>query len=479
MSWLTIYNIVEWSLRLVMVPVILRRRFQSSTALAWLSVIFLLPVVGVVFYFLIGGQWLGRRRLRLHQRVVEMMSTDQRADYLNDLAVRREMDPALMPVILQAQRISGLPILGGNDVELIGDTNALIDRMVADIDAAEHHVHMLYYIFSPDRKDRRIVDALIRAGRRGVTCRLLADAAGSRRFFGRWQRSAVWSLRGAGVRVHRMLPASLLRRRFYRLDLRNHRKLTVVDGRVAYTGSHNIVADRYGNRWAGRWIDMSGRFVGPVVTQLQTVFLEDWTYETAEEPDDEYIFAPLRPAGTVVAQAVPTGPTRESETLLRVILAAINAARERIVITSPYLVPDEPTIQALAMAVDRGVDVKLVVPKRSDHPLVSAAGRAYFERLLESGVHIYLYGAGMLHAKTLTVDNAFALLGSSNLDIRSFYLNFELNVLLYGPEVTRRLRAVQLSYTAEASAIDLDAWSKRPHLRRFVDSAASLLSPLL
>ena len=477
MSILFVYNFLEWIVRLAMVPIILRRRYDSSTALAWLSVIFFIPFVGLVAYLFIGENRLARRRLRLHKRFLRSIRSPKQAPHLHEQIVRPTADPAWTPVILQAQRITGMPIIGGNHVELLPDSVEMINRLVADIDRAQHHVHLLFYIFRTDQTGQRVADALTRAAGRGVTCRVLADAAGSRDFFSR--KGLARSLRSQGVEVLRMLPAALLRRKLARLDLRNHRKLAVIDGATAYTGSQNIVDAAYGHRKAGHWIDLTGRFIGPIVGQLQTVFLDDWEFETRCKIDSPHLFPPVEARGDIAAQAVPTGPTQQSVELIRVIVAAINAARNRIVITSPYLVPDEPTLLALSMAADRGVRVELVVPRHSDHPLVSAAGRAYFGRLLSAGVHIYQHDGGMLHAKTMTVDDAFALLGSSNLDIRSFYLNFELNVLLYGPAITRQLRDAQMNYVAEASCVDPYLWQQRSAGKQFVENAAALLSPLL
>lgn len=479
MSWIFFYSLFEWTIRVAMVPMILRRRFAPATSLAWLSIIFFLPLAGVVLYALIGMPRLGRRRVRQHQEVVHMIRSGQRLAFLSDKVVRPEVDPALRPVILQAEHLGGMPILGGNDVELLARTDQTIDRLVTDIERAQHHVHLLYYIFAPDETGHRVAQALIAAASRGVTCRLLADAVGSRALFGLMHRPLVARLRQHGVHVARMLPASPLRRGLARLDLRNHRKLAVIDGLVAYAGSQNIVNPAHGHRRAGSWLDMTGRFTGPVVGQLQAVFLEDWVFETDQRIQGPNGFPSLDPTGVIAAQAVPTGPDERSEAMSRITLAAINAAQREIIITTPYLVPDEPTMVALSMAAGRGVTVSLVVPHRSDHPLVSAAGRAYYGPLLDAGVHLFEVHGGLLHAKTATVDNAFALLGSSNLDIRSFYLNYEISVLLYGPQVTQRVRDVQTRYLADARPVDREQWQRRPHVRQFIEAAASLLSPLL
>lgn len=474
MTWLLFITITEWVIRIGMVPVVLRRRFQPVTSLAWLTLIFFLPLAGLVVYLLVGVSYLGRRRARTHRQVVGGSPLPERLARM--YRERPEVLPEQRTMIIQAEQISGNPILGGNRVQMISDTGELVKSLVADIDAAEHHAHLLFYIFWPDAVGMRVIEALKRAAQRGVTCRLIADATGSRPLF---RSAAVGEMRQAGVEVIAALPAAPWRRKLARLDLRNHRKIAVIDGHCAYTGSHNIVVEDYGNKRAGRWVDLGARLTGPVVAQLQIAFLDDWAFETGRRLDDDALYPDLDSVGHVPAQVVPTGPSHEAETFRWVLLAALNSAQSRIILTTPYLIPDEPTVLALAMAADRGVEVDVVVPRRSDHPLVEAAGRWYYEQLLEHGIKLHLYRDGMLHAKTITVDDAFALLGSANLDIRSFYLNFEINVLLYGPEITAQLRFAQRQYLAASDPLHLNEWRNRPLLRQYVESAAALFSPIL
>ena len=474
--WLIDITIIEWLIRVGMTVVILRRRFTPSNAMAWLILIYFLPEVGLVVYWLVGVNHLSKRRARSHGRAVAQSRARMDVDRLSRYAARPAVDPQQQNMILQAERISGNPIIAGNDVELLSDADTLTDRLTTDIDASEHHAHLLYFIFRPDAIGQRVSDALIRAAKRGVACRLLADAAGSRTFFHSKMHRA---LTDQGVQVVDMLPAAPWRRKLSRLDLRNHRKVAVVDGRCAYAGSHNIVVEDYGHRTAGQWVDLSGRFTGPVVAQFQQLFLEDWAFDTDQNLAGEDLFPLLEPTGEIAAQLVPTGPNNEGESFRRVLIAALAAAHRHIIMTTPYLVLDEPTLIALSMASGRGVQVDLVVPEKSDHPLVAAAGRYFYQYLLESGVNIHCYHGGMLHAKTITVDDAFALLGSANLDVRSFYLNFEVNVLLYGEEVTQHLRFAQQRYLNQCQTVSLHQWRQRPLIKQLIEGAAALFSPLL
>jgi cardiolipin synthase len=478
LSWLVVISILEWAVRIIMVPVILRRRLDSSTSLTWLTVIFFVPELGLLLYLLLGENRLARKRVRLHQQVMQMFRTEQRLARQDPHRLVDPLGPEQLPISRLAEGIGGMPIVRGNDVEFLAEAEPMIQRLVADIDAATHHVHLLYYIYKPDATGTRVAEALARAAQRGVTCRLIADAVGSRPLFTQGGM-ADW-LTQRGVQVRAALPVDPLRRKLARIDLRNHRKIAVIDGCIGYTGSQNIVDPQYtGKPRAGAWVDLSGRFTGPIVAQLQLVFLEDWAFETGEELADDGLCPPLSPTGEMFAQTVATGPHSETADFRRILLTAVNIAQRKIVITSPYVVLDEPTLVAICMARERGVEVHMVVPYRSDHPIVTAASRARFKELLEAGVRIYLYKPGVLHAKTMTVDDSFALLGSANLDTRSFYLNFEVNVLMYGPDITSELRFAQMTYLNQSNPVDPAEWARRPKWKEIAESAAALLSPLL
>ncbi len=480
MSWIVVYNTLQWVVRIVMIAVVLRRRRDPPASLAWLMIIFFEPFIGAAVYLLIGDRRLGRRRRRLYRKVVVTTRTPTRLDAQLRHVVRPELDRDAADVVAQSETYGGMPILGGNNVELVVDTEQMVERLVADIRRARHHVHMLFYIIMDDQTSRQVFDAMADAVSRGVACRVLADHAGSWRFFRRGGMAD--EMRSKGIQIHPCLPVNPLSRRLVRIDLRNHRKVVVIDNRIGYAGSQNLVNPDYGHRRAGPWHDLMGRFRGPVVSQLQTVFLEDWMFETGELIDDGLLQEPLESRGNMPAQVVATGPTDRDvtfEVIPRVLLAAINSARWRIILTTPYLIPDETTLLALSLAVDRGVQVDVVVPRRVDQLLVGAAARYYYDRLIDIGVNLYLHHEGLLHAKTITVDDSLALLGSTNLDRRSFYLNFELNVLMFGPQITRQLRFAQTGYISESDPIDVTAWRHRPVLTRYGQATAALFSPLL
>jgi cardiolipin synthase A/B len=270
---------------------------------------------------------------------------------------------------------------------------------------------------------------------------------------------------------------------FARVDLRNHRKITVIDGRVAYCGSQNLTDETFTNprtKKLASWIDITARIEGPCVYELQTVFLQDWTHDSEEELGDLAQFFPaFADAGTSVAQVVPSGPQMGRKTIHSALLAMMYAAREEIVMTTPYFVPDEAMKAALIGAALRGVSVVLVLPDELDMPIVAAASRAHYEDLLEVGIRILHHEGGLLHAKTAVIDRELALVTSANLDMRSFWLNFEVSLVVYDVDFAGLLRFSQTKYIGQSHEVFLDEWRARPRLRRFVDNIAQLAGPLL
>jgi cardiolipin synthase A/B len=472
-SWSLLYYLSEWVIRIVALFVIPRRRHPNS-AMAWLLVIFFLPWPGLVLYWLIGSNRLPKRRIELHNQMRDRLlaASERLEDYPN--AVRPELGPRATEAVKLAEHLGYMPILGSNDVELIAETEAFIDRLVADIDAAQKHVHLLFYIFVGDGTGRRVIDALARAVRRGVKCRVLVDGVGSRQLLKHWGKR----MRAEGIELREALPVGLFRRSVARLDLRNHRKLAVIDGRIGYTGSQNIVDAGYGRKDLA-WYDLMLRLRGPILLELQEVFVTDWHFETDEVLDDETIFPDPEPAGGIAVQTLPSGPNYPTENYQRMVVAAIHAAERQVSITTPYFVPDDPFLQALETAVLRGVEVELVVPRKIDQRLVGAASRSYWDDLLAMGVKLYLYDKGLLHAKTMCVDDAIAFIGSSNFDIRSFALNFEINLLFYGREVAEQLRRQQGLYLRDSFQLTADRWARRSTGKTLFQNIARLLSPLL
>ncbi len=470
--WAWIFFVSEWAIRLTMVVVVPFRRTPAA-AKGWLLLIFFEPWVGLLLYLLIGRARLPRRRRDQLARLPTAMARvgERLANHPN--VFHPDVGPALSQAVTLAENFGGMPILGGNAVELLVDYDDTIARLAADIDRAADHVHLLFYIFADDHATAPVIEALGRAAARGVRCRVLADAIGSRAGL----RTLRPKLAALGVVVHALLPIRLVPWRKARLDLRNHRKIAVIDGRVGYTGSQNLVAADFKGGVA--YEDLMARVTGPVVLDLQYVFAADWFLETDEVLDGEAEFPSPETAGTTPAQALASGPDFPTQNNQRLIVALVHGARRRVVLTTPYFIPDEPLLQAMQTAALRGVEVHLVASEKGDKRVVSLAQESYYEELLEVGVRVHLYRGSFLHAKHLSVDDAVALIGTSNLDIRSFALNAEVMLMIYDQGVTARLAAEQERYFANSRVLSLSEWRRRPFGSKVAQNLARLLSPLL
>jgi cardiolipin synthase len=472
-SWEWWYFVAAWGIRVVMIPVLMLRR-QPTVAMAWLLVIFFQPVAGLIIFGFFGTNRLPRRRIIKHKRIQEAKRSLARLALIAPHVAAPRVEPEHVGLLKLSETLSENRLVGGNDVKILSNPSEMLDLLIADIDAAKNHVHLLYYIFEDDAVGRRVAEALARAVERGVECRLLADSVGSWEMF---KRLGPW-MSARGIKVVEMLVANPFRRRFARIDLRNHRKLAVIDGATAYTGSQNV-NDPMGAATRRPWYEVTARLRGPVVVQLQNVFLEDWYFDTDEVLDGPGLFPQPKVEGDVPVQTLPSGPTYETESYERLVVSAIHAAQRRVMITTPYLVPDETLLVALQTAVLRGVRVQLIVPRKSDLFVTDTVGRAYFHSLLVMGVEVYQHTDGILHSKTMTIDDEFCLIGSGNFDIRSFKLNFELNLLLYGQGVTAELRRLQESYVAQSVRVEGKKWQQRWLGKQMMDGCVQLFSPLL
>jgi cardiolipin synthase len=462
------------------------RRSRSQTAISWVLLIVVAPLVGAIVYWVFGRAWLSRKREKAYREVAaERAEQRARADAAGLAAVRRKAVGAVESALVEGERrlavqaasISGEFPVGGNAIEIFEEADELFERLARDIDEAKHHVHILYYIALDDEVSRPVFRALERAARRGIACRLLLDGFGSRPFL---LSARAAELSAAGVEVVEMLPVGLVRSKVSRIDLRNHRKIAVIDGAVGYIGSHNLAARDFKvkARYAP-WIDATVRVRGPVANDLQKIFAEDWYLETDEALWHLVAEGPIAIAEPAVAQVLATGPTTYESAMPQVILSMVHMAEEEVVLTTPYFVPDEPTLAALLVAARRGVRTVLVVPQRVDSWPVALASRKFFQRLLEAGVEIWQYRGGLLHTKTVVVDGQTSMITSANLDRRSFELNLEASLVVYDDATSAALRRVQEGYLARSTRIEPAAWFARPAWKRAIENGVGLLSPIL
>lgn len=480
----TVVLALQIGLRLFALGVIPGGR-RPSTGMAWLLLILVEPFIGFAIFLLFGRTDVGRRReerQRAARDAINELNQSLEAPATN----RVELDPATLdPTYLRNAvrlntRLGAPPLLGGNRAELIADYADSVTAMAAAVDTAETFVHVEFYITAWDDVTDRFFQALVRATERGVRVRLLFDHIGSHGI--PVYRELLRRLGDTKIEWHPMLPIQPLRGRWRRPDLRNHRKILVIDGRIGFTGSMNLIEpgyDKPANHKLGReWVELVARVEGPVVAALNEVFAADWFTETHTVPDVPGI--PATDHGRdLPCQLIPSGPGYESENNLRLFTTLIYNAHERISLTSPYFVPDESMLYAVTTAAQRGIDVELFVSELADQFMVGHAQASYYRALLEAGVRIYQYPAPyILHAKHFTIDDAVAVVGSSNMDMRSFSLNYEISLMMLGPEIVASMRSVEDHYRSISKPLTLEEWRRRPARLKFVDNVCRLSAAL-
>lgn len=459
------------------VRVILRRR-PVGVSLAWLVVIAVVPYLGAIAYQLFGERRLGEQRVRRMRALLPR--------YLQRWAELCEHAPIDWPAHAAVCRtLHDLAVatfgpsgLAGNRLRLRDDPVAALRELADAIGRARGSVHLEFYIWHEGGTADEVLTALAAAPRRGVACRVLLDALGSAPFL---RSRACAELRAAGVRVVAALPVRPWRALVERADHRLHRKLAIVDGQLAYTGSQNLVDPRFfkNDGPAGPWVDVMLHVEGPIVAALGAVFEADWELETGEDLAAQRAADVPAQVGSVDVQVVPSGPGFAQDAIHQMLLMAIYSARCSLVLTTPYFVPDDALLLALRSAALRGVAVTVVLPARVDSLLVRLASRATFAELLAAGVTIALFRDGLLHSKTLVIDDEVAVVGSVNLDMRSVWLNFELSLFVYDRDFTAQLSALQQRYLARADRLELARWQQRSLWARLSENTALLCGPLL
>lgn len=471
--------VVDMIIRVIAVIVVPRNR-RPTAGMAWLLAIFFIPIIGVLIFLLIGNPKLPKRRREKQAEVDEYIRESTHG-------IERVSDSTTWPtwfdgIVRLNRNLGAMPLIGSNSASLIGDYEGSIAAMTEAIRGAERYVHVEFYIFAYDRTTAAFFDALGEAAARGVEVRVLLDHIASARVAG--YRTTIKRLEAMEVRWQLMLPVQPWRGKYQRPDLRNHRKILVVDGEVGFMGSQNIIDRSYNKRSNIRrglkWKELVVRVEGPIVSGLEAIFATDWYLETGEPPMREIV--PLgqeSEAQDLDCQVVPSGPGYTSENNLKLFLALMYAARERIILTSPYFVPDEAMLRAITGATQRGVHVELFVSEIGDQALVYHAQRSYYEALLRGGVKIWLYQAPyILHSKHFTIDDDVAVIGSSNMDIRSFELNMEVSLLVRGASFVREMRAVEDGYRRDSRELTLEEWERQPMRSTVLDNLARLTSAL-
>ncbi|MER0238918.1 phospholipase D-like domain-containing protein [Fulvimarina sp. MAC8] len=455
------YLLCEWAVRLVMIVVIPMSR-PPEAARTWLLLVLFLPIPALVAYRL-----LGRARFPTWRRkrfaATEVMRNTIGAELGKSGATRT-------PISRLAEKLGGFPVSGGNRIDFHTHYDGTIEALIREIDGAERTVHLLTYIFADDRTGQSVAEALARARKRGVKVRVMLDALGSRT----WAERTIAMLEFRSIEARLVLPVRLAALRRARGDLRNHRKLCIIDGTVGFIGSQNIVDRDFRPGIVND--ELVARVEGPVVAALEAVFASDWYLETRQELEPIEI---PEAAGDAALQAMPSGPDFDVPGFERLLVELVHGASERLVIVSPYLIPDEALLIALKNAVARGVTVDLIVSRIADQRLVSFAQRSYYDELMSAGITIYRYRDRLLHAKNVSIDGRVGVIGSSNADVRSFTLNAEISLILHGEEANAMLERIQAGYMAQSDRLGLQEWRSRRRRERLLENMARLVGPLL
>jgi cardiolipin synthase len=483
-NWIAIAAVLSYIISFGALFVIPANR-KPGEATAWLLLMFIAPFLGLILFLLLGSPNLSKWR-RDQQKAMNQRIEDLAEDARENPALRDLVDPPLParyePLVRLSAQLTGMPVTAGNTVDLLPDYAGAVQRMMQDIDRAQRYVHLEYFMFADDEIGAPVIDALVRARQRGVVCRVLIDHLGNMGYSG----PVLKRLRAADIPVHLMLPIDPFDNQWNRPDLRNHRKLVIIDGTVGFTGSANLIEDTYHKRGNVRkgihYIELGARVTGPAVRELNATFVTDWYSETGElldprsAPETRVIPSAT---GQVLCQVLPSGPGFEHDNNLMLFVALFHAACKRIVIANPYVVPDETILLALASAAQRGVEVTLIVSEIGDQFLVFHAQRSYYEELLQAGVQIHRYRAPvLLHSKFIIIDDDIGVISSSNMDIRSFELNLEITLICYDTGVTSDLERVTHEYLSNSNPLHLEAWQARPVLRKLLDNLARLTSAL-
>ncbi|MEJ5927706.1 cardiolipin synthase [Corynebacterium sp. H128] len=485
--WQTTLMILDYGIKLLAIGIVPEGRKPAASS-AWLLAILLIPIVGLPLFLLMGSPYINRRRHRI-QRESDAMIRDVQA-HIPDVPPQTLLSPELESIIRLNRRLTRLPAVTGINHGLYSDYHECLAAMIRAVDNAKKTVHVQIYIIAWDDTTDPFFRALERAAARGVQVRLLFDHVGSWKYPGYWKLGR--RLNSIGIEWHLTLPLQPWKWRFRRPDLRNHRKMLLIDGYRGFIGSQNMIDPSYllhGNRRRGlHWMDTMVELTGPVVSSMEMVFAVDWYSESNEALAlPETGSGPQLPESSKtdinVLQLVPSGPGYTTEPNLRLFNSVVHHAKERLILCSPYFIPDETLLEAVTTACYRGVKVELYVNERGDQFIVSHAQSSYYAALLEAGVTIYRYPApAILHSKYLIADpgseDAVGVLGSSNMDMRSFGLNYEVSLLVAHGNILDDLEQLTETYRAASTILTREEWSKRPILKRYVDNVMRLTSAL-
>ncbi|GAA0864317.1 cardiolipin synthase [Paraclostridium tenue] len=476
---------------IVSINIILQNRDPAKT-MAWLLIFILLPGIGLVIYAALGRN-IRKRKIFKTQKLAtnikennlfknmepieELVELEQRAINGNDLIKDTYYEGIKKKVISLLLNTGKFPFTTNNNVKVFIDGNEKFESLLKDIEQAKEHIHLEYFIIKNSEIGIKLKELLIKKANEGVSIKILYDDVGCWRFW--FDRRFFQDMKDEGIEIVPFLPA-----KFPiiggKINYRNHRKIAIIDGHIGYTGGINIGDEYMGkNEKFGYWRDTHIRIEGSSVYMLQMVFLIDWYYTTKKESFDERYFPKLNYMGNSMIQVVATGPDSDWEAIHYAYFSAICNAKERVYIETPYFIPDESLLRALKSAALSGVDVRIIFPSIADHKIVHQASYSYFDDILRSGGKVYLYKKGFIHSKVVIIDDKISSIGSANMDLRSFMLNFEMNAFIYDKKIIKKITDDFFKDIENSEEIKLKDFENRPFIKKWVESVARLFSPIL
>lgn len=491
--WAWVLVGLDYTLKFIAIGYVPSQR-KPTSAMAWLLAIFLLPFIGIVLFMLIGSPYINRRRHTIQKEANELLRTVSKDE--PNVPAGHTITMEQRSLVSLNRHLTAMPATTGTVIDVHSDYDRTIARLAAAVDTATDYVNVQIYITAWDHTTDVFFQALARAVKRGVTVRYMFDHVGSWKYPGYWTLGR--RLDDIGVNWLLMLPLQPWRWRFRRPDLRNHRKLIVIDGHTGFMGSQNMIDSSYlmsGNVKAGRhWVDNMVEVTGPVVTMLNSVFAVDWYTECGEQlplltPTQSTAWLTSGPkgtdpeavpdAGSDMLQIIPSGPGFTTEPNLRLFTSIVHHAKKTLTLVSPYFIPDESLLEAVTTAAYRGVKVELFVSEKADQALVDHAQSSYYAELLATGVTIYQYPyPAVLHSKFIIADDEVVCTGSSNMDMRSFGLNYEITLMSVEGTLLERMKDLAAEYRSASKELTAEAWDQRPRRRRYIDNVARLTSAL-
>ncbi|AKC59993.1 cardiolipin synthase [Blochmannia endosymbiont of Polyrhachis (Hedomyrma) turneri] len=488
---ITIYNLIYWLLIFtywllilnIVLHIFLKHRTVSSS-IAWLLTIYISPSIGIVIYLLFGEFHFGKHRSQRIKKIYISIAHWIQSLKSHQNIFSTQNKKKIHPLFQLCKHRQGIGAITGNHIQLIKNFDETIIALIHDITLAQKSIDIIFYIWQSGGLVEQLTQALIQAAQRGVKCRILLDSAGSTNFF---HSPYPDSLKKYGINIIKASDINISQFFIRRVDLRQHKKMILIDNHISYIGSMNMVDPRFfkQNIGIGQWIDIMVRINGPATLAMKVIFNCDWEIETGEHlllPQIQHNKT-VSPYKTItnynLIQSIASGPGFPREIIHEVLLTSIYSARKKIIITTPYLIPSDNILYAICAAAQRGVKVHIIVPKNNDSILVNWASKAFFYQLLKAGVHIHQFQQGLLHTKSILIDEKLSLIGTANLDTRSIWLNFEIIVVIDDKNFTHDLSKLQKSYISYSQTINIKTWTQRPYWHRLIERLFYFFSPLL